>query len=185
MRKEDELFGIAAKLGKEHSAEVKAGTSKLMSNILTHGMLPKDALGIKDGQAEAMYAHAYQLYNNGKYADAQRIFTTLILLNVLEPKYLLGAAACAHMLGDLEHAANLYIKCGMFSDKDPVPYYHAADCYIQMKDPLSAIVALTMVIKKAGEKVEFSTLKDRAKIMIVTLEKELKEKEVKTNLNEK
>ncbi len=41
------------------------------------------------------------------------------------------------------------------------PITHSADCYIQMKDKVSAIIALEMAIKRAHGKPEFKTLEDR------------------------
>lgn len=175
MNKEEEILEAVSVVGKSHAGEVRKGVTALTNNVMEHGMLPKDAMGITDGQTEALYTQAYKLYNNGKYREAQDMFAMLMLINVLEPKYLLGAAACAHMLKDFEHAAGLYMRCGMFSPDNPVPYYHASDCYLQLNDKQSAIIALHMVINKSGDKPAFTTIKDRAKIMLEKLEKEQQE----------
>jgi type III secretion system low calcium response chaperone LcrH/SycD len=167
--KEDEMMEAVAKMGEAHSKEVGKGIGKVTQNILVKGMMPKDACGVGDNTAEAMYAQGYQLYNNGKYGEARQIFSMLTVLNPLEPKYLLGQAASTHMMRELEHAAELYVRYTILSPQDPVPYYHAADCYIQLQEVDCAIVALNMVIKKSGEKPEYSSIKDRAKMMLGNL----------------
>lgn len=170
--KEDEMMETAAKMGKAHSKEVGEAMLKVTKNVMQDGMAPKDACGMGDNTAEAMYAQAYQLYNNGKYGEARHIFAMLTVLNPLEPKYLLGQAASSHMLKDLEHAAELYLRFTIISPQDPVPFYHAADCYIQLQELDCAIIALNMVLKKAGDKPEYSSLKDRAKMMLGSLAEE-------------
>lgn len=166
---------VAANMGKAHSKEVGDAILKVTKNVMQDGMMPKDACGMSDNTAEAMYAQGYQLYNNGKYSEARHIFSMLTVLNPLEPKYLLGQAASTHMLKDLEHAAELYLRYTIISPHDPVPYYHAADCYMQLREVDCAIIALNMVIRKSGEKPEYSTLKDKAKMMLEKLAKEVAE----------
>lgn len=172
MGKEEEMFSAVEKIGQQHIPEVDKGIHKLVDNLLVHAMLPKDALGVSDTNVEKIYTEAYRLYNNGKYRDAQQLFCSLILLNTLEPKYLFGLAACHHMMKDYENAANNYIRSAMLDPGNPIPYYHASDCYLQMQDNISAMAALNMVIKRAGSKSEFATIRDRCQL---TLEKLLKE----------
>ncbi|NGX43339.1 MAG: hypothetical protein K940chlam7_01634, partial [Chlamydiae bacterium] len=69
--------------------------------------------------------------------------------------------------------------------ESPIPHYHASDCYIQMKDPISAIISLEMAVKRSGNKPEYKTLKDRAMMTIESLKEEAKKFEIpKELLNE-
>lgn len=133
----------------------------------------KDALGLSDQMIEGIYGQAYRLYNTGKYKDASQLFKLLIMLDAKEPKYLLGMAACFHMMKEYENALGVYMVCGVADPESPLPHYHSSDCYIQMKDKISAIVALEIAVTRAGEKPEFQMLKDRAKLTIENLKKEL------------
>ena len=66
--------------------------------MFDQGMAPKDAFGINPNALENVYAQGYRLYNTGKYIEALHLFRVLILFNAAEPKYILGLAACFHML---------------------------------------------------------------------------------------
>ncbi len=146
---------------------------KLASKVVGRGVTPRDAIGLDDQMIEGIYAQAYRLYNTGKYKEASQLFRLLIMLNGAEPKYALGLAACFHMSKDYETAAEAYSNCGILDSNNPIPHYHASDCYIQMGDRVSAIIALEMAVKRSGTKPEFAQLKDRALLTIESLKQEI------------
>lgn len=146
---------------------------KLASKVAGKGVTPKDAMGLDDQMIEGIYAQAYRLYNTGKYKEASQLFRLLIMLNGAEPKYALGLAACFHMSKDYETAAEAYNNCGVIDPHNPIPHYHASDCYLHMGDKVSAIIALEMAVKRSGSKPEFVQLKDRALMTIESLKQEI------------
>ncbi|CCB92069.1 type III secretion specific chlamydia chaperone 2 [Waddlia chondrophila 2032/99] len=148
------------------------GISKLSKDALMQQMLPKNALGLSDAMVEGLYSQAYRLYNTGKYKDASQLFRLLIMIDSSEAKFSMGLAACFHMMKEYSNAISTYSLCGIIDPGSPIPHYHASDCYIQMKDFLSAIISLEMAIKRAGEKPEYQSLKDRALMTIESLKKE-------------
>jgi len=155
---------------KQESAEsLKAA----MEKATRKGTSPKDALGLTDAMVEGVYGQAYRLYNTGKYKEAIQIFRLLLMINSTEPKYAMGLAACFHMLKDYKVAADTYSIVGVIDSESPISFYHASDCFLQMGDSVSALVALEMAIKRAGEKPEFRTLKDRAILTAESLKKEI------------
>jgi len=157
---------IGERGGEKVSEMVRAGA--------TQGGLPKDLLGINDGMIETIYGQAYRLYNTGKYKDASQMFRLLIMLNPTESKYSMGLAACFHMLKEYASAIELYTICGTLDPENPVPHFHASDCYLQMDNPISALVSLEMAVKRAGEKPQFSTLRDRALLTISSVKEKIK-----------
>lgn len=146
---------------------------QVASKIVGQGVPPKDALGLNDQMVEGIYAQAYRLYNTGKYKDASQLFRLLIMLNGAEPKYSLGLAACYHMAKDYDSAIATYTTCGMLDPSNPIPHYHASDCYLQMGDKVSAMIALEMAVKRSASKSEYSQLKDRALLTIASLREEI------------
>jgi hypothetical protein len=76
------------------------------------------------------------------------------------------------MLKEYRSAIDTYTIVSMVNPDNPIPFFHASDCMIQMGDNASAIIALQMAIKRSGEKPEFRTLKDRAQLTIESLKKE-------------
>ena len=168
-------------IAEKRKGEIERGATKIAKNITEEGkVLPKDALNISDQTLEKMYAQAYQLYNLGKYADAQKMFGTLVMLNVTEPKYLFGLAASEHMMKDYETAASHYVKCSMVDVESPIPFYHASDCFIHAKDMGSAMITLHLTVKRCGDKTEFSTMKERAAMTLENLKLQQKEGTGKT-----
>lgn len=155
----------------------KEAYERILKKATEHAVTPKDLLEMSDAQVEAIYAQAYRLYNTGKYNDAISLFRLLTMIDPTEAKFSLGLAACFHMLKDYKAASDLYVLCGVLDPESPIPAFHASDCYLQMKDKVSAIISLELAIKKAGQKPQYQILRDRAQLTIDSLKKDL-------NLNE-
>jgi type III secretion system low calcium response chaperone LcrH/SycD len=164
----------AEQVGTALSNEKKADFQNITAKAVQQGVMPKDMLGLSDAMIEGIYGQAYRLYNTGKYKDACQLFRLLIMLNSTEPKYAMGLAACFHMLKEYKNAVSSYAMCGVIDPENPIPHYHASDCYIHLKDPVSAIIALEMAIKRAGNKLEYQTIKDRAQLTINSLKQDMK-----------
>lgn len=156
-------------LKEDHTDKLKAAIEKATRK----GTTAKDALGLTDAMIEGVYGQAYRLYNTGKYKEAVQIFRLLLMINTTEPKYAMGLAACFHMMKDYKAAIDTYSIVGVVDPESPISFYHASDCFMQMGDTASAVIALQMAIKRAGEKPEFKTLKDRAILTAESLKKEL------------
>lgn len=174
-RDQEQVSKSAEKVAEKMSEEVTEKFEKAAENVVKKGILPKDAMGIDDEMLEGIYGQAYRLYNTGMYDEAGQIFRLLIMVNSMEPKYTMGLAACYHMLKEYKYAVDGYTLCSIIDPDNPIPQYHIADCYINMGDKMSAMIALQMAVKRAGNSPEFSTLVDRAKLMIESLADEIKE----------
>lgn len=167
----NEIKKESLEAAEESLKKIGVAIEDLGDKILKKGMLPKDALGLSDAVVEGIYAQAYRLYNTGKYVEASHLFRMLVMLNTTESKYILGLAACFHMMKEYQNAVQTYAMCGILDPESPIPHYHASDCYVQMKDYLSAIIALDLAVQRAGEKPEYSKIKERALMTIESLKK--------------
>jgi len=170
----EEVRKAVGEAGKGIEGSSGKDMERLSNSLLSEKILPKNALGLSDAMVEGLYSQAYRLYNTGKYKDASQLFRLLIMIDSTDAKFSMGLAACFHMMKEYESAVSTYALCGIIDPESPVPHYHASDCYIQMKDPISAIISLEMAIKRAGERPEFQSLKDRALMSIESLKKEVK-----------
>lgn len=146
---------------------------QIMEAALKKGIMPKQALQISDDTMEAIYTQAYTLYNQSKYRDASYIFRLLMLLDFTTPKYVLGLAACAHRVQDFTNAANLYFLCAALDPDNPIPHFHATDCYLQLGAKAIASYSLQLAIEAAGEQPQYQTIKQRAELMKEALDKQL------------
>lgn len=140
----------------------------VIGKILFEGILPKDALGISRDQMDNLYSQAYHMYNTGKYADACHLFKVLALCDRTEPKYMIGMAASQHLMKDYKDAVQSYLLSATLDPENPMPYYHVADCCIQLKDTASAMVFLEMAINKARTN-EHTELKERSQLVLERL----------------
>lgn len=169
---DEQMFTDAiAEIAKKGSPKLEGGIENIGNN-LQQGMLPKDALGVQDGDIENIYAHAYQLYGTGKYEEAKKIFAALVVVDPTDERFLFGHAACSHMQGEFEDAAHAYMNHALFTKDDPVSYYHAADCYMKLDDKLSAAVCFNLAIKRAGNREEYKLIKDRSEMAIQKFKEE-------------
>lgn len=168
-----QLKKAAEDIGANVNATKAGETQSMMKKVVQGATTPKDAMGLSDAMVEGIYGQAYRLYNTGKYRDASQLFRLLIMLNTTEPKYTMGLAACFHMLKEYKAAADVYALVTVIDAKSPIPFYHASDCFIQMGDNPSAIIALQMAAERAGDNPAFKTLKDRALLTIESLQKQM------------
>lgn len=145
---------------------------EMANKMMIQGLTPKDAMGVSNSYLENVYAQAYRLYNTGKYAEAIHLFRILIMLNAMEPKYMLGMAACFHMLKEYDNAIQTYTMCSALDPQSPIPHYHSSDCFIQMRDYISAMVCLELAIARAGDKPEYAKMKERARLSLESLKKQ-------------
>lgn len=165
----------ASQVSDEKVEAIESSFREFAEKIFLKGMPPKDAMGINKNLLEGIYAQAYRLYNTGKYPEAVHLFRMLILLDPKEPKFVLGLAACFHMIKEYRNAIQTYTMCSLLDPADPIPYYHSSDCFIQMKDYISAMLCLEMAIKRAGDKPEYAKLKERALLSLESLKQQQQE----------
>ena len=172
--------GTKGQVGKEtmESAEKEGkkfdkAIGEMANKMMIQGATPKDAMGVSNSYCENVYAQAYRLYNTGKYVEATHSFRILIMLNAMEPKYMLGLAACFHMIKEYYNAIQTYTMCAALDPQSPIPHYHSSDCFIQMKDYLSAMICLELAIDRAGDKPEYAKMKERAQLSLESLKKQI------------
>lgn len=146
--------GRTGKMGKED-------LDKVMNDVFEKGILPKDAMGLTNEMVEGIYGHSYRLYNAGQYREASQLFRLLIMLNATEPKYVLGLAACYHLMGQYDNAVITYAVVEVMNPTDPMPSYHSSDCYLKLGLPEMATDHLQSALKKCGDRSDYRMLKDR------------------------
>lgn len=160
--------------GKKAETAVK----QIMEVALKKGIMPKQALQISDDTMEAIYTQAYTLYNQAKYRDSSFIFRLLMLLDFTTPKYVLGLAACAHRMQDYTNAANLYFLCAALDPDNPIPHFHATDCYLALNALATASYSLQLAIEIAGQQPQYESIKERATLMKEAVDKQIEEQAV-------
>lgn len=154
------------KMGDEHPPEVKEKIKKLTEDIWVEKQSPYQAMGLSTQMMEGMYGLAYRLYSLGKYDESAQMFRLLIIMNPMEPKYLMGVAACYHMMKQYEPASSSYMLCSIVDPLDPVPYFHASDCFIELGNFPMAKTALELCIKRCEDNSDYAQVKNRAEVSL-------------------
>jgi type III secretion system low calcium response chaperone LcrH/SycD len=166
------INGASEKVGTEIKASKGEEYLDLAGKALKGNFSIKGLAGVTDEKEEAIYGQAYLLYNTGRYKEAAEIFRVLITVNSTEPKYMMGLAACLHMMKEYEAAMCSYTMCTFVDPESPVPHFHLSDCYLQLGDEISAANSLKAAIKRSGDKPEYKTLKEKSEITLRGLIKE-------------
>ncbi len=177
-----EIQEAVNKLEEQTRDEMMGTMKELMEKGFNKNLTPKDSLQLSNEVMETIYSHGYTLYNTGRYSESGYIFRLLIMLDYMESKYQMGLAACLHMEKRYLNAAQLYMMTAILAPGNPLPYYHAADCFIQIGSPSSATFMLQMAIEEADEKAEFGILTERCRMMKESLRESAEEEEKAGNV---
>ncbi|MBW2067598.1 MAG: SycD/LcrH family type III secretion system chaperone [Deltaproteobacteria bacterium] len=162
-----------AKLDKELLANVEGIVQKVVSGKSTLQI----ELGITDKELEAVYAIGYTQYVNGKYEDAKKTFSILMMFNPLNYKYCFSLASAFKMLNDLETASLFYLFSCSLDPENPEPHLQLAECLVQLDDLIGAKENFERAIQIAGDKEAYTAVKNRAKMLLEGVEAKLKELE--------
>ena len=89
--------------------------------------------GYTDDEIEAAYNVAYNLYQQRKYKDAEKVFTFLMLHEHMDSRFSFGLGGCYQAMGDYEKAIHIYSCAALVDATNPLPAFHACECYMAMK----------------------------------------------------
>lgn len=164
------------KLGGNCNLEEKDLLRSIFTNILQKGMSIMEALHFPVEQVELIYSYGCSLYEAGSYKDANRIFFYLVNLNSEDPRFSFAYASSFHKLKEYGEAAAFYLLSAQKDSKNPYPWFHMGDCYIQMDQKDVAVVMLIQAIQVAGEDARYEKLVQQASalrdIILPTLRQE-------------
>ena len=170
---------IVSKMGPTFSAEEKKEHAKLLLKIFEKGIDPYKAMKLADEDIAQAYLFAYRLFNSGRFDEAAEVFKMLTLLAPMEAGFAVSLGVCYHKLHKFEDAIRSYLLGALTDLTDPVPYFYAYDCFLNLNDIISAGIMLSNVVTKCGDDPKYAKLKDRATILLDGIEKDIAEKKHK------
>ena len=133
-------------------------------------------LRANDAKLEEFYMIGYNNYKAGRFKEAAPFFHILIYARPKEAKFMMAIAACYHMMKDYQQATGWYTLTTFLDPKDPRPYYHIADCWLKVGEPMAAFLALETGMDVAAKSEKYNSLRDRMSAMHSNLEHEFDEK---------
>lgn len=154
----------------------KLDAESIITKIIEGHLTAKEAMGFSDSYLEMIYAYAYNLFQAGQYKKASEAYRVLIFLNAKEAKFYQALAACLHREKEYLEAASYYIAATVINKEDPMPFYHAHDCFLKSNNVPGAILMLKMMLKTIGDNKKYELFKKQAEETVTKLEKDLKAK---------
>ncbi len=173
LSKKEMIIQAVDKMSEEFPSEDKNKYITLLSDIFERGAYPQDAMGLSDEFIEMLYAYAYKLFQSGKYNEAATAYKFLMSVCPYDVRHPMALAACFHKMKNYTGALTTYTMCTFLAPNNPMPYYHASDCFLKLNDLPGAIDMLTNVVKVSEGHSEYAALKERADLSIQRLQKQL------------
>ena len=126
-------------------AELDKGIKDLAEKFFQNGATLGEVKGITRRELNAVYQMGLGFYNTGRFDDAEKVFTFLVMFDHLEPKYWLAAGAVQQVKKNFEKAKGAYVQASLLDIHNPKPQYYAAECYLalgQREDALATLATL-------------------------------------------
>jgi type III secretion system low calcium response chaperone LcrH/SycD len=149
----------------DYSEEQKEKYVEMIKLIYNKDVSLALALKMKPELLEGIYAYAYRLYGSGNFQTALLLFAYLVTLEPAILKYHMGQAACHHMLKQYDEAENSYIIAYYLDRKNPLPFFHIADCKLKTNSIEEAFFCLGVAAELAKQHPKYDKIKEKALLM--------------------
>ena len=126
----------------------------------------KDLKNISNEAMEAIYSVAYNLYQNGKYGESEKVFRFLCFYDHFSSKYFLGFGACKQMLKQYDSAIETFSIASLLEPDDPRPLMYIGDCHMSKNDREKAKMSYETAIEFAGNDEKYKSDLARVKNML-------------------
>jgi type III secretion system low calcium response chaperone LcrH/SycD len=126
--------------------KLKKSLRKIAMNIETCGMLSPHDFNNED--VSLLYSLGFNLYEREDYATSKEIFQRLVLSRPYEKKFWMALGACHQMTRHFELALESWAMASFIDEHDPLPHFHATECYLALESPEEAFLALEETKKR-------------------------------------
>lgn len=145
--------------------EIDIETQRVLKKMKDEGITLQQATGISDAFLEEMYSLAHAHYNRGNYKEALSLFQFLVGCVPTQHKFMLGLAATLHQLGDYREALRGFTLVLQIDQKNLLPVYYMADCFLRLGDEESALPLYELMIKAGTEDPALAELSQRSALI--------------------
>jgi len=151
--------------------QTEAEWKDVLEKFTANGRTFRDFTQLTPDSMEVMYMVAYNQYNAGKYAEAEKVFRLLAMLNHFERKYWKGLAACREAQKKHEEALQAYGYLGVMDIHDPYPPFQAAKCFVALGKAAEAEAGLRAAVFNSTDKAEYADLHQQATGLLELVQK--------------
>ena len=114
----------------------------LAKKMFEDGATLAEIKGITSRELNALDQMGLGFYNTGRFDDAEKVFTFLVMFDHLESKYWLAAGAVQQVKKNFEKAKAAYVQAAMLDIHSPKPQYYVAECYLALGQREDALASL-------------------------------------------
>ena len=118
----------------------------LATNLFEEGASLGTIKGFTVDEVEAAYHMAYGLYQQRRFDEALKLFQYFSMYEHTDRRFWMGWAACLQKLKRHDPAIKAYGVATMLDVGQPDAPFHAAECYIAMRDWVKAKQSLETVL---------------------------------------
>jgi type III secretion system low calcium response chaperone LcrH/SycD len=147
------------------------GAAIIAHAIAFEGYTFKDFMEISDEQMEAVYAYAFNLVDQSRWAEAEKLLTWLASLDQFQAKYLVGLGICRQQLKEYTGAIAAFATAGLLDVENPIPALRAAECYLAIGQIDEAQSGVKAALHWAADKAEHEAVRSRAAILQVAIDR--------------
>lgn len=126
------------------------------------GISEKEIAPVSVEMQRQLYATAFGMYEKGDYLSASQLFTQLVLSDPFSEHYWLGLAGAKQMARDYKAAVHAWGLLALLKEGDPLPHFHAAECFLSLdekEEALKALDAALVLCKDEGLSEKINLLK--------------------------
>jgi len=135
-------------------------------NSIASGATLKDICGIPADIMDAIYAHAYDMYQKGLIDDARIFFEFLCMHDIYNADYMMGMAAVLQQKKDYFKAVQMYTLSHVLNNQNLRAKFYAGQCWLFLGDKLKAKECFTVVVENDAP----DTLKKQARAYLAALQ---------------
>lgn len=140
---------------------------------MKEGLTLADILQLSKDQLEALYSVGHQALAAGQPEKAKDAFIQLIQIDPMDERFVYMLGLSCQMLGEIEHAAKVYVQFIARDATNPEGYLRLAECLLAAGEVTEARDTFRTARNMAEGKPEFAVSLAYAKTMIETAEARL------------
>jgi len=129
----------------------------------------QEILGYTHATMDKFYHAAYNLFQQQRYEEASDAFVFLTTLNPRVHNYWLGLGMSEQLNQEFDTALMAYSMATLTDETSPVPHYHSAACYNELKDIKSALASFELAVQFSGTNERHATIKSNAQAALSRL----------------
>ena len=161
----------------EISDQQRQKIEELTVTCLVDGIPLGVVKGFSDDEIEAVYNVAYNFYQQHQYEKAEKLFAFLALHEHIDSRFSLGLGGCYQLMGKYNQAITAYSCAALVDATNPMPAFHACECYMALGDwenARKAVIAIETICEAVADETDHGELLKK----IVAMSEAIEQREV-------